>query len=331
MKRLSLIVLLVCLMTSGAYATNSWNAATGYWNVNQSPGGLAPGTALPDATIWSSMVVPADTEQVKITGGKTCDLDGNAGTFNTNKVTVGTSGTMAYLNVKSGGLLTSVVEIQVGDASGKTGTVTQTGGTITLSGTSSKDSKLEVGYKGGPGYYTISGGSIVSNVYSQLLVGPSGGSGGIGTFTVDGTGGSISVSKLYVGVGPATGGTWYTGTGIVAFQIGAGGVSPITVNNAYLDMAGELSTAKLVLSLLAAPPAGPIKLIDGTVTGTFDTFTDSLGSHAATEGALVTLQYGAGTYLYNLTYTGSVVLIPEPATLVLLGIGGLIAARRRKK
>ena len=102
------VLLVVCLMASGAFATNSWTASTGSW-------GTPPGSA---NTNWNSStvghVVPADTEQVKILGGKVCDLDVDAGTFTANKVTVGTSTTMAYLNVKSGGLLTSVVEIQVG-------------------------------------------------------------------------------------------------------------------------------------------------------------------------------------------------------------------------
>ena len=91
-----------------------------------------------------------------------------------------------------------------------------------------------MGYKGGPGFYTISGGSIVADAnYSQLLVGPSGSvNGGTGTFTVQGTGGSISVSKLYVGVQDSAGS--YTGTGTLAFEID-GGVSAINAESVYID------------------------------------------------------------------------------------------------
>jgi hypothetical protein len=135
------LALMLCFIASSAFASNSWTASTGSWGT---------------ASNWSSGIVPNDTAQVKIKGGTTCTLDVAAGTFAASKVTVGTSGTMANLNIVNGGSITSVIEIQVGDAvgdaGGKTGTVTQTGGTVNLNGTSSRDSRLLVGYKAGPGF-----------------------------------------------------------------------------------------------------------------------------------------------------------------------------------
>ena len=181
------VLLVVCLMASGAFATNSWKVSTGSWGT---------------ASNWSNGV-PDGSEQIKILGGNTCTLDVAAVSSNDflNKISVGTTATQANLNIVAGGSITSSVEIQVAAGSGYVGAITQTGGTLNLNGTSSKDSKLELGYKSSTGSYTISGGTIATNGYSQLLVGASGSAnGGIGTFTVDGIGGSISVAKLYVGV-----------------------------------------------------------------------------------------------------------------------------------
>jgi uncharacterized repeat protein (TIGR02543 family) len=263
MRKYAGILLMVCVIAGSAFATNSWNATTGSWGTPQ-------GSA---SANWSSGIVPADTEQVKILGGKACTLDADAGTFTLNKVTVGTSGTMANLDIVSGGSITSVVEIQVGDAGGKIGTVIQTGGTVNLNGTSIRDSKLEVGYKGGPGFYTLSGGSVVGNVYSRLVVGPTGSvNGGVGTFTMQGTGGSISVTNLFVGVQDALGS--YYGTGTLVYEID-GGVSAINAENVYIDPTNlAAAVANLNVTKTGALPIGDIILINNTgpnsVAGAFD-------------------------------------------------------------
>ncbi len=277
------LALILCSFTSSAFATNSWITSAGSWGT---PSG------------WSSGVVPADTEQIKILGGNTCTLDVDAGTFTAYKVTVGTSGTMAYLNIVDGGSITSVLEIQDGDASGKTGTIAQTGGTVNLNGTSSKDSKLEVGYKGGPGFYTLSGGSIVGNDYSRLCVGPTGSvNGGVGTFTMQGTGGSISVAILLVGVQDSAGS--YTGTGTLAFEIN-GGVSAINAVDVYIDPCNQVAAvANLSVTKTGALPIGDIILINNTgpnsVQGAFDNA--AWGSTVTVDGVNYTL---TNTYIGGL-------------------------------
>jgi hypothetical protein len=309
------VFLLVGLMASVVFATNTFQTS-GSWGT---------------ASNWSSGVVPADTEQVKIKTGITCNLDVAAGTFTLNKVTVGTATTAeGVLNVVSGGSLTSVLEMQVGDDGGYLGRVYQTAGTINLTGTSSKDSKLEVGYKQGVGYYTIKGGSVIGDaLYSQLQVGASGATGGTGTFTVQGPAASISVSKLYVGASTST--AQYTGNGTLAFEID-GGVSAIGAGSVYIDPTGAVAAvANLSVTRTGALPTGTIILVNNTgtsgIVGAFDNV--AWGSMMNIGGSfyILTNTYVAGT---DGLANDIALLVPEPATIVLFGLG-LLALRRNKK
>jgi hypothetical protein len=344
MRRLCFVVLLLAVMAGSAFA-----ATVGTW-YGSSTG--PPYTGLWTDLYWNSartLGPPAPPgnvgDDVKFSRDDTvCTINSVVGNCNWN-VRVGSQmvggAAAARIGIVAGGSI-GIKELRIGDG-GNSGSVAnpgymdQTGGTLTMY----NEGNIKIGRMGnaaekkGIGYYTISGGTInyddLTITQGNLFVGGCGGSpgvnGGEGTFTVVGSAASITARNLYVG-GDGT----YYGKGTLEFQIGAGGVSPITVGNAYLDPAGVNSTAILVLSLIAAPLSGPILLVDtSSVTGTFDTFTDSLGSHTASEGASVTLSYGGTDYLYTLTYNGSVELIPEPATMVLLGLGSLIAIRRRRK
>jgi hypothetical protein len=324
MKRLSLIVFLVCLMTSGAFAvTNDWLGSAG----PVPPAGTGEWSA--SVNYWSLRALPVDTgltaDYVKVQTTKVCTLNSIAGNFGFNKVTV--AGTTAELDI-TGGSIGIGNEFQVSDA-GKTGTVTQTGGSVTtFQGNTA--GKIEVGYKlNGVGYYTISDGSIGfsgSTNVGQIIVGGAGAAGAVGTFTVKGNAATINTDKFLVGTKDSTGA--YPGTGTIAFELIDGGVSPINaLSSVIIDpINAAASIANLVVSLNSGTAPNPIVLIKNAsanpVTGVFDT---------------VTLNGLAGyTLVYNYNADGGAIgndiaLIPEPTTLALLGLGSLIAMRRNRK
>ena len=318
LKWLVAVVVLALLMGSSGFA-----ATIGTWfgapagDVNHP----VAGTGSWKDAFWSKEGIhlpPApsgNSDEIKITRANTvCTIDSNVGNYICKLSLSGgaDAATAPRLEVATGGYL-GIGEFRIGSGgSSGTGTiayVNQTGGTVSLA------DNLMIGRSGnsdsnpnnGKGYYTISGGAITyaqTNSRATLYVGGVGNnSPSEGTFTVAGSTANISLRKLYVGSdGMRTG-----GTGTLEFKIGSTGVSPIYLSDAgsiILDNKGADSTAKLVVSLTAAPPAGDILLVEnaakGAVSGTFDT----VNGNPAPEGDPVVLNAGGVDYKYALTYRG---------------------------
>ncbi len=328
-----LFVLMVCLMATSAYASNSWAGPTGDWT---------------EAAKWGGGHAPIDADgEIKIikTSATSLNLTTDAGSFTATKMTISGNGGLTF-NIMPGASMRSGKEFCVGCGTAgsgvPTGIVVQTGGTITLNDDAGTGiGKLEIGYKSGSagvgnGTYTISGGTI--NGSGGIYVGAFGGTGtggtslAIGKLAVSGAGGTISVGgPLMVGVSDAAATPTYTGTGTLAYGIINGGVSAISASSVVLNQGAAGAVANLLVSLTDGSYAGiNVVLVsnsDGPVLGYFDNAawgsTIMLGANAYTLSNVfdvATMTNGSGN---------DIALIPEPVTIALLGLG-FLAIRRKK-
>jgi len=310
MRRLGVVVFLVCFMSSGVFASNDWKQTGGYWS--------DPNWSDPNS--WSQGHLPTVNEEVKIRGdGTVCTLNTGTGGWGIGQRLRVYEG--ATLLIEDGARLLGAGWMRVG--AGNPGYVEQTGGLVRLQ--PGKDSaKLGIGDSGGSdGHYTISDGTItyidsVEKPGSQLIVGARGGT---GILTIIGIEPSIQMNELIVGDRAGASGT-------IEFQIDANGVSPIGLDsNATLDPLGADSTANLLVSAIDAPPMSDILLVDVSSGGVIEGIFDTVNGASAPEGAPVVTSFGGVDYYYNMTYAGGtgndIVLqysysVPEPNSLELL-------------
>ena len=318
LKQLIAVVLLAALVGSSGFADTiaQWYGA---------PAGDAnhpAGTGTWKDAYWEKEGIHVPTapctvsDEIKVSRANTvCTIDSEAGNYLCKIVLTGGAdeATAPRLEIVKGGHI-GIGEFRVGaggaSSVGAIARANQTGGTVEMAGS------FIIGYRSvssanpndGKGYYTISGGTITydpANTKSCLYIAGTGGANGptAGTFTVVGSAASISLRKLYVG----SDGTKYGGSGTVEFKIGSTGVSPIRLSDAssiILDGKGAESTAKLVVSLTAAPPAGDILLVENTNEGDVSGTLDTVNGNPAPEGASVVLNTGGVDYKYKLTYKG---------------------------
>ncbi len=269
---------ILSLLSKSSFGAFEWiNTTSGYWN---------------DPLNWqaadSTNKVPDGTDEIKIRQGRETILntveDNDSARL---RLYVGT------MTIHSGANLT-IGWTRIGHTNAQTAVINQDGGTF-----DHQDGRLSLGNDYATGIWNISGGTL-SSTGSGMYIGYTRGSGlapSTGRLVAIGSNAAITVDDMYVGVGTVASGD----TGILEFQMDAGGASTMVITNRLeLDVSDADSIARLEVSASATLAKTDIVLVNVTSAtaiagaGAFD----SMNGGPAAEGTIILV----GGNLYSLTY-----------------------------
>ncbi|MFA5293262.1 MAG: PEP-CTERM sorting domain-containing protein [Phycisphaerae bacterium] len=330
MKMKCFIVLLVCLMVSGAYAS-VYPLTSGNWS---------------DAANWSKSVVPPDSgDEIKLVGSESAEtgqdfvitVNSTQINYATTKIDTARGSTLLVTD----GYIGSGREMHIGDAGASgngsdDGFLTITGGTVDITGSG----KLFIGYKAHAvdnaitgakgGTVSISGGYLIGTA-GRIYVACASADGSIGKLSVTGSDAVISMGgQMYI-ANDSSSASGNTGNATVEFNVVDGDVSKIQVLETIIDSQDEeAAVATLLVNSSGAVPTGDIVLIENTgtadVVGEFDNAAE--GAQFNVGGVIMTLTYQYAAGVDEVT-NDIALLIPEPATIALLSLGMFIIRRKK--
>ena len=324
-KRMTVGLIAIALFTVGFAgtanaATLTWDGDTNNefhtaanWNPDTDISGGAGTGFVQNNDLTVSSGTPSTNSNVVFIGGSSMLINGGDVTWSGRYNTIG-AGATASAEITSGSLTVnynggSGHAFKVGDNNGSDGTIVQSGGTVTA--TNANDwLELAAGQSGAQGTYRISGGTLNAGRVSN-------GSAGTGLFHIIGDAATINLT--------GSDGTSYSQNAASTLELDINGISAIDATDA-VSLAGTLD-----VEFLATPTNGQtFDIINyGSLSGTFDTFDTLVDSPLGADTITLSIDYG--TQSNDAVVLAVTNVIPEPASLALLGLGGLLIAGRRRR
>ncbi len=307
MKKLILLLIIVSFVASAGADIRYQNS--GPWEQ------LATGTQDPctlawswTGTGWQSLTIPGATDRVRANwGGNTVTLNWPAFTIDRFQLGVDEDG---EFNIQNGGTLTTTGGSTIGNngGAGVIGTLTiDSGGTVQV------NNWVKVGVHG-TGQVTVAG---TLGMTGHLWMGSH--SSDIQTGTIDINGGVVSVGGM-IGLGTVNATSDAAGFGFINVNEG-GRLTLSNIHGGIMDETGETYSIQ----------AGSLITLNGSGIITLPGDFEAVIAEYASEGLITSDLGGVGTDLTtNPGLTTVFAVIPEPATMSLLGLGAMVLLRRKK-